>query len=793
MAHIKPKTSIKFEKPSSWWGALWREGLPLGNGLSGACVYGGAAKETVMLTSALSSWQGNISVLPDISDKLKEVRSLIDDGKYSQAESVYTNALINKNYRPQPSVPLPVCDLKIDMNLSKTVKDYSRALNMESGEVLVAYKEGATKFERATFVSRAEDLIVCEITKSGADTINADFCFDMHDRKNALTPQGIYSRLPEAVMTKYEPYFMYFSARKDNGTEFGAVARISYYGGSMEAKHNKISVKGANSILIIIKLFTESQREKEWTKLKAQLAAIKYSYDKMLKEHSKIHSKLFLSAELDLNAENRDYYCDDMLKSAYNQNADEALIEKLWQYGRYLFICSTKAEGSLTINPYGLWCGDYKAPDSYTSYDGAAQNLYRFAFENNLGDMVLPLFNYLEGVLQDLKKNAQRLYNCKGIFIPAVTNGITGLPGSTDAKDVYFVAATADIACMFYDYYLISGDKKFLKERAMPFMKEAQEFYSDFLRTGEEGYFISYPSYSPDGCPANLYDAETDKSIHIAKNSEIDFAVVKKLLTYLLEGTDICGLYKEEKVKWQDMLKKIPPAKISPANFVYEYNTAEFAENFRKGGIGTLYGVYPCGFINTLSEDSKKAYLNTVKRRITEGLSTLKSHTIAYLCTVCARLGDGGGAAELINHILKSCVTGNLITAENDYRGMGFTDDAHWATFNITGNTLLNAAITSMLIYSDSNNLFVMPCGEVYKSGSIKGITTLCGCETDMVWNAKTIRLSLKAKKTCSFNIVLPQMCRKILKGPVAEFDENGIIKGVEIIGGKTAIFEIKV
>ncbi len=171
MAHYKPRTTLKFDRPSSWWGALWREGLPIGNGLSGASVYGGAAEETAMLTSALSVWQGNIGVLPDISDKLKEVRKLLDEGKYSQAEKVYTDALINKNYRPQPSVPLPVCDFKVKMNLTKPVKEYTRALNTENGEAVVSYREGGTKYERAMFVSRVNDFIVYEITKSGGDTI----------------------------------------------------------------------------------------------------------------------------------------------------------------------------------------------------------------------------------------------------------------------------------------------------------------------------------------------------------------------------------------------------------------------------------------------------------------------------------------------------------------------------------------------------------------------------------------------------------------------------------------------
>jgi alpha-L-fucosidase 2 len=786
----KPRTTLKFEKPSSWWGALWREGLPLGNGLSGACVYGGAANETIMLTSAFSYWQGSIGVLPDISDKLKEVRKLLDEGKYSLAEKVYSDALINKNYRPQNFVPLPICDFKINKNILKPVKEYSRILNMENGEVVVSFKEGGTKFERSIFVSRANDLIVCEMTKSGSDAITVDFSFDLHDRKCALTEEGIYSRLPEAVTTKYEPYFMYFSARKDNGTEFGAVARVSFYGGSMEVKQNCISVKATNNILIIIKLFTESQREKEWREIKTLLAQNKLGYDKMLKEHTALHSKLLLSAELDLSSGKKEASVDDLLKECYGGAADAALIEKLWYFGRYLFISSAREDGKLLVNPYGLWCGDYKASSSCPDFNGSYQSIYRFALENNLCAMVLPFLNYFEGVTGDLKKNAQRLYDCKGIFIPARVSYGTGLPGGINAEDVYSVSVCGDIACMFYDYYLCTSDKKFLKEKAMPFMKEALAFYEDFLKTGEDGYYYSSPSYSPEGCPANLSDKESGTKINIARSSEIDFVVVRKLLHSIIEGSEISGLYNEETIKWKDMLAKLPPPKITPNGLVREYNSAEFAENYRTGSIGALYGVYPCE--NGSAPDMKKAYSNTLKKKISEGMGFAKCFTLAHFSNVASRLFDCDFAVELINLAIKSCVMANMVTAENDWRNMGYTDCGRWATYQISGNTSICAAVTSLFIFSDSKNIYILPCGQMFKSGSLKGILTKTGCEATIEWNNKFLKIFLKAKRTGEINIVLPNCCRKILKGPVTVFDEDKTIHNIAVTGGKSLAFEIR-
>jgi alpha-L-fucosidase 2 len=198
----KNNKKIKFDKPSSWWGAMWRGGIPLGNGKTGACVYGGAGLDTVMLTSATSLWQGNIGVLPDVSGKVKEVRKLIEQGKYKEAESVIPDALIAKNYRPQTSFPLPVCDLNIEMPLERLPREYSRTLDMENGEAAVSYRDASMKIERKMFVSREDDLFVMEITKSGSGTVSARLSFDLHDRGCARTPSGINSKLPAGLMVK---------------------------------------------------------------------------------------------------------------------------------------------------------------------------------------------------------------------------------------------------------------------------------------------------------------------------------------------------------------------------------------------------------------------------------------------------------------------------------------------------------------------------------------------------------------------------------------------------------------
>ena len=89
----KPKNSLRFDKPASWWGSTWREALPTGNGIIGAAVYGGAGSDIVMLNHRDLWWQGHVGILQDVADKLPAVRKKMDaDDPAAAAEAILAAA-----------------------------------------------------------------------------------------------------------------------------------------------------------------------------------------------------------------------------------------------------------------------------------------------------------------------------------------------------------------------------------------------------------------------------------------------------------------------------------------------------------------------------------------------------------------------------------------------------------------------------------------------------------------------------------------------------------------------------
>lgn len=783
----KPKTALKFNKPSAWWGSLWREGIPTGNGIIGASVFGGAGSETVMLNHADLWWQGYTGVLQDVADKLKDVRKALDENEYYKAADILPNALISKGYRSTPAVPLPLLDLKVKTPLEKPVKEYSRVLNMDNGEISVSFKDGATKYERSLFVSRAHDLLVYEFTKTGTKLINVEFSLDLHDRTNIRTPQAV-SKVPEGFDARNEKYFMYMAARADNGTDFGAVAKITHYGGSMEVTPQGIKVKDAERITLILKPFVESQREKEWKSLKTLLSANKLTYDKLLKEHTTAHAKLFGSAEFDLEAEDRDSYVEDLIRRAVNDGSvSDALLEKLWAYGRFLLVCST-SDTSRPCSPYGLWCGDYKAVMSAVNVRELPL-VYGSAFSGGLAALTKPIFNFYEQYKDDLKKNAARLYGCRGIFVPEVAAPQSALLGTVDSKVIHFLGGAGIIAGLYYDYYLYTGDLKFLKDKAMPFMKEAVLFYEEFLRINVDHKYDCYPSYSPENSPSNLNNGGMD--LNIARNSTFDFAVLKTLLNNLISGCERTGMYKDDLAKWQHMLSNIPEYNINAEGIVKEYVEARHYDNHESRSVSHLYPVFPG--TEKLDEELGKAFLATAKRRLTGGITKHNVVSFGNLANIFARLGDKEGALESVENIVRTSVMNNLVTARNDWRDMGIGDNDFWAPYQITGNLGITSAISEMVVGSKEGSIYVMPAvPDDWKKGEVSGLATRCGVEVDVAWGKKrgVITLKLKAAKNTVVNVQMPVGTKRV-KGQTKYNAESRFLSDLSLQSGKPLVLEL--
>lgn len=765
---MNPPWKLKLKTPSSWWGARWREALPSGSGRVGAAVYGAVCRETVMLTHSDLWWQSRTPELPDVSGRLPELRRLMLEGREAEAEPILVEELWSRGYDPVMAVPLPLGDLTIESAADQGFTCYSRELDMRTGEVTVRWKDRGAAFERALFVSRPEDMVVLALRAEGRGAVVARFSLGLHDPADVKRPSGKPDApLPAAAESGSDGVYVWYAARSDDGTDFGAVARVIPAGGTCGAEGAKAVIDGADETLVLLRVFVQGSRQRDWCRLKAELAAEERSYGELLAAHEREHAALFGRMSLDLGAEDRGRSNEELLLEAYQGEAPLAMLEKMWAYGRYLLISSSRKGGS-PCHLYGLWCGEYRGFWAFHMANENLQMIYWQALGGRMPELLLPVFEYVEKRMEDFRQNARRLYGCRGIFIPAPTAPDSGLLKTLSPHIVHWTGAAGWIAQHYYDYYLYTKDRDFLRNRALPFLREAALFYSDFfIESGEDGKLISCPSVSPENRPGN--GAGGPKGTVI--NATMDFAIAKEVLSRLTAAAESEGMYREELPGWKRLLERIPAYQVNADGAVREWMHPAYDDQYRHRHQSHLYPVFPGKEITREKDPALyRGFLTAVKKRLAVGLEEQTGWSLAHMANLYARLGEGNRALECLDLLCRSAVINNFYTLHNDWREMGIGLKLDWAPFQIDANMGFTAAVQEMLLYSEPGLLRILPAlPDRWSRGSARGMLACGSIEADVCWDRQKGELTLKLLSPEAQQVVL-----ELPPGCVLQAEEQG-------------------
>ena len=223
----------------------------------------------------------------------------------------------------------------------------------------------------------------------------------------------------------------------------------------------------------------------------------------MLARHVKVHGALFNRAQLDLGGEAERFRAvEDLLREGENQGAyPAALLEKLYDVCRYTVISSS---GELPPGGKGLWIGQWMGPWNTTyTLDANVEMEVASMLSANMPELMESLFGMMMNpkVMADFRTNARKIMGCRGILVPQTMWPDCGLCvawGPNSSAGQWWTAGGAWLASIFYDYYRYTGDRKFLKDRLLPFMTELALFYEDFLFVDQSGKYRFSPGWSPE-------------------------------------------------------------------------------------------------------------------------------------------------------------------------------------------------------------------------------------------------------------------------------------------------------
>lgn len=713
---------------------MWREALPSGNGTVGVAVLGNIKQETLIINhSELWHWGKNCE-LPDVSHKLMQTRTLMKEKRYLEASWCLTNALKEKGYDTVLESPMPLANLKLVMPCEMGFSNYSRELEMETGEVTVSWNEGTNYFKREIFVSRKDDVFVYRITSD--QNINVSLSLDVHKDEWDKIPERFVST---ANTMKYEideeNGTISYGITHEDGTDCGVVLKV--ISSHMQQLGNVLDVELDKEILILGKVFVKGKYETSKQNLLKEINLIPTDYDTLRRRHIDIHKSIFCSANLELGANDMSTPNELLLLDAYGKEATNELVEKMWAYGRYLFISAT-SPSSLPSNMYGLWHGDYEVCWSHHMANENIQMIYWHTLTGGLLDFNQSMFRYYSERIPVFQESARKMYGCRGIYVVAGTTPNIANPTQIVPVIMNWTGAAGWLARHYYDYYLFTKDEEFLRTQALPFMFEAALFYEDFLVKEGEVYNY-YPSVSPENTPQNFMPTDGVPLAHpmpTAINATMDIAIIKELFHHMIDSAKVTGIHLDKIAIWEEILLHLPAYAINEDGAVKEWIDNEFEDRYDHRHLSHLYPVFPGNEIN--EENNKElfhAFEVAVKKR---KLGAQTGWSFMHMAAIYARFGNADKALLCMDLLAQSGILNNFYTLHNDWRNMGISLNMREAPIQMDANMGWTNAVQEMLLYNSPSLIKLLPAlpkrwkkGKVTNWRFVGGFVSFTWCATD--------------------------------------------------------------
>lgn len=585
----------------------WYEALPIGNGRMGCLIYGDGPIHFALDTTDL--WDENANpVTAESGFNYRNLISLVRDGGDAAWEE--HSRLFDKIYlTPNPTkLSGGIMDLDFGVKTKDIVSEVSlktAIATVKFGDVCIESFMSATRFVGVAKIYGDFEINIVPIKYISKKERGKVLDYPQGE----ITDDGEIIRYIQTTRTDFSYGIVVLRRRFEDHTEL-------YF----TLENNK---RDADFVESAVKLLKSISAE---------------GYESLKKEHVGWWRRYWKKSSLSVGDE---------------------LFEKTYYRSYYLFAsCSRKGFAPMPLQ--GVWTDPEVIPNCKGDYhhDTNTQMSYQSYLKANRLDEGRAFVDYLWDLRGEFRKFAKEFYGVNGYLLPGVSS-LDGKP--LGGWPQYALSPTMTIWSIqsFDEYYLYTGSKTFLKERAYPIFKWVGEAIAGLLEERDGKLYLPL-STSPE-----IFDNRRES--YLTPNSNYDLALVKYLFITLKKYSIELG---KDATAYEDILSRLEDFHTDGGELLLAPDTP-LRESHRH--FSHLMCLYPLHLINYDTPENRRLYDRSMHNIEKFGTGSWMGFSYPMCAQIYAMMGAGNGAYEKLREFAHGFVSDNGFGMINDFKNYGYT------------------------------------------------------------------------------------------------------------------------